>query len=106
MGAKNKLVALDVPSIQRQRLQLFVPQLGLETSEQVDVDEVGFTTHEGKLLHVSGSIDMVNPITLGSAGAVLTYLQRRRATEISTGDRAGGSFRINSIEMACLDETM
>ena len=78
-NAESKLLALEISSTHEQRIRFFVPQNGLAGPEEVDPEEMGFTLQEGRLLHISSSVDMGNPVTIGCAGAILTYLQRRRA---------------------------
>jgi hypothetical protein len=46
-------------------------------------------------------------LKVGCAGAVLTYLQRRKAIEYLPGDEAAnGVFRVRTIEMFSLKDTM
>lgn len=105
-NAEGRLVALDVSSSHEERLRFFVPQTGLADTEEVNPDDMGFTLHEGRLLHVSSSIDMENPVTVGCAGAVLSYLQRRRATTTSVGPLEICPFRVRFLEMFSLRDTM
>ena len=51
-----------------------------------DVNDAGYTGRQGKLLRLSGKIDIESRLTIGCAGAVLTYLQRRKAVEYLPGD--------------------
>ncbi|GAB1196381.1 hypothetical protein APSETT444_005651 [Aspergillus pseudonomiae] len=46
----------------------------------MDTESLDFTLQDGRFLHIPSSIDMENQVTIGCAGAVLTHLQRRRAT--------------------------
>ncbi|KAI9924802.1 MutS protein msh5 [Aspergillus wentii] len=105
-NAKNKLVALEISSTHEQRIQFLVPHTGLLDSEQLDAESLGFTLQEGRLLHMSSSIDMENIITVGCAGAILTYLQRRRTAEPNSGSRSSDTFRVSSVEMLTLKSTM
>lgn len=99
-------MALDVSSSHEERLRFFVPHTGLAGPEEVNPDDVGFTLHEGRLLHISSSIDMENPVTIGCAGAVLSYLQRRRATATSVGPLDSSAFKVRYLEMFTLQDTM
>ena len=59
------------------------------------------------LLRLSGLVNMDSRITVGCAGAVLSYLQRRRATTFLPGDRdAEDMFRVGTIEMFSLGGSM
>jgi len=105
-NAESRLVALDVSSSHEERLRFFVPQSGLNgPEEEANPENMGFTLHEGRLLHISSSVDMENPVTLGCAGAVLSYLQRRRATT-SIGPLETNLFRVRYLEMFSLQDTM
>ncbi|GFN19030.1 MutS family protein MSH5 [Aspergillus tubingensis] len=105
-NAKNKLIALEISSRHEHRIKFFVPHSGLVDGEQLDTENLDLTLQEGKLLHVSGSIDMENTVTIGCAGAILAYLQRRRASMSMFNERASGIFRVSSVEMFTLSGTM
>ena len=73
-------------------------------NEDLEDDIAG---RQGKLLRLAGWIDVDSRITVGCAGAVLTYLQRRKAAEYLPGDRSANlAFRIATIEMFSLSGTM
>ncbi|KAF3049875.1 MutS protein msh5 [Didymella keratinophila] len=62
---------------------------------------------QGRLLHLAGWVDMESRVTVGCAGALLSYLQRRRAAAYLPGDEAAYMmFRITTLEMFSLRETM
>jgi DNA mismatch repair protein MSH5 len=104
-NAESKLLALQISSTHEQRIRFFVPQNGLAGPEEVDPEEMGFTLQEGRLLHISSSVDMENPVTIGCAGAILTYLQRRRAGAPSPLEE-GNEYRIRALQMFNLRDTM
>ncbi|KAJ5588898.1 DNA mismatch repair protein MutS core [Penicillium hordei] len=104
-NAESKLLALEISSTHEQRIRFFVPQNGLAGPEEVDPEEMGFTLQEGRLLHISSSVDMENPVTIGCAGAILTYLQRRRAAAPSPLEE-GNEYRIQALQMFNLRDTM
>ncbi len=67
----------------------------------------GYTGRQGQLLRLSASIDMESRLTIGCAGALLTYVARRKAVEYLPGDiDANKSFRISTIEMFSLKGMM
>ncbi|OOG00980.1 hypothetical protein ASPCADRAFT_511811 [Aspergillus carbonarius ITEM 5010] len=105
-NAKNKLVALEISSRHEQRIKFLVPHNGLADGEQLYAENLDLTLQEGKLLHMSSSIEMENTVTIGCAGVILAYLQRRRASISTTNDRASGAFRVSSVEMFSLKGTM
>ena len=105
-NAENRLIALDVSSSHEDRIRFFVPHNGLTGPEEVNPEDMGFTLQEGRLLHVSSAIDMENPVTLGCTGAVLTYLQKRRAPTAGLEHVDSGAFQVRSLEMFSLKDTM
>lgn len=69
--------------------------------------QTGFTGRQGKLLRLSGRIDLESRLSVGCAGAVLTYLARRKAVEYLPGDAdANLAFRVSTIEAFSLSDTM
>ncbi|KAJ5752620.1 DNA mismatch repair protein MutS core [Penicillium odoratum] len=105
-NAENRLIALDASSSHEDRIRFFVPHSGLTGPEEVSLEDMGFTLHEGRLLHISSIIDMENPVTIGCAGAVLTYLQKRRAASSGMELVDGCAFRVRFLEMFSLKDTM
>lgn len=93
-------------SSHEERIRFFVPSSGLAGPEEVNPEAMGFSLQEGKLLHVSSSVDMENPVTIGCAGAVLTHLQRRRATATSVGHLDGCPFKVRYLQMFSLRDSM
>lgn len=104
--AENKLVALDVASSHEGRLRFFVPHHGLEGPEEISPENMGFTPNEGRLLHMSSAVDMENPVTIGCAGAIITYLQKRRAMGTSIRPTEEARLSVRSVEMFSLQDTM
>ncbi|KAI4192199.1 MAG: hypothetical protein LQ346_004422 [Caloplaca aetnensis] len=76
----------------------------LDYAERNDLEYTGL---QGKLLRLSGLIDLESRLSVGCAGAVLTYLQRRKAAGYLPGDVATNhAFRIASIEAFSLSGVM
>ncbi|RAH66189.1 MutS family protein MSH5 [Aspergillus aculeatinus CBS 121060] len=105
-NAKNKLVALGISSKHEQRMRFLVPHNGFADSEQIFSESLDFTLQEGKLLHISSSIEMENTVTIGCAGALLMHLQRRRASASIATDQASETHRVTSVDMFSLLGTM
>ncbi|KAF7180538.1 hypothetical protein CNMCM7691_009829 [Aspergillus felis] len=105
-NATAKLAALEVASAHEQRMKFFVPHNGLIDPEQLEAESLGFTLQEGRLLHMASSIDMENTVTIGCAGAVLAYLQRRRTIDSITTLGSAGAYQVRSVEMFSLKGTM
>ncbi|CEN62376.1 hypothetical protein ASPCAL09011 [Aspergillus calidoustus] len=108
LNAKNKLVALEVSSRHEDRFRFLVPHGGLVDTDQLDNENLDFTLQEGRHLHMAGFLDLENKVTLGCAGAILTYLQRRRSSDLIAGDTASASglYQVKSFEMSALSGTM
>lgn len=105
--AKSKLVNLRIAPVDAEGLRFLTPRDAVACDDGEDHEDLGFTSRQGKLLRLSGWIDMDNWITIGCAGAVLTFLQRKRATEYLPGDQAANlAYRVTSMEMFGLRETM
>ena len=70
-------------------------------------NDAGYTGRQGQLLRLSASVDMESRLTIGCAGALLTYVARRKAVEHVPNDiKANTSFRVSEIQMFTLKETM
>ncbi|KAE8394229.1 muts domain V-domain-containing protein [Aspergillus alliaceus] len=93
INAKNKLIALEISSEHEQRIRFLVPHNRIIDPEQMDNEGLHFALQDGRLLHMSSSIDMENKVTIGCAGAVLTHLQRRRATISASSDGISAYFQ-------------
>lgn len=93
---KNKLVNLRLGSDAELPVSFFTPGDTDSYDDQNGGKDIGYT---GRLLRLSGKIDIESRITIGCAGAVLTYLQRRKAADYLTGDtNANLVFRILTLE--------
>lgn len=69
--------------------------------------EAGFAGREGQLLRLSGWVDMDSRLTVGCAGAVISYIQRKRASAFLPGDSAAQAMhRISTVEMFTLRGSM
>jgi len=106
-AAKNKLVNLRIGSDAGPQVTFVTPGDAVAHdgyNDGIDGDVAG---RQGKLLRLSGWIDVDSRVTVGCAGAVLTYLQRRKAVEYLPGDGSANlAFRITTIEMFSLSGTM
>lgn len=87
-------------------MQFLVPHGVIIGPEEMEAEAMGFTLQEGRLLHMSSSVDMENAVTIGCAGAVLTYLQRRRTTDTIPGKVASDLLKVKSVKMFGLKDTM
>ena len=88
-------------------LRFLIPGESLTWDHGQEQDEFGSTSRQGKLLRISGWINLDSKASLGCVGAVLTYLQRRRSAEYLQDDPdAQQAYRVTSMEMFSLQGTM
>lgn len=72
-----------------------------------DGNHAGRTGRQGQLLRLSASIEIESRLTIGCAGALLTYVARRKAVERVPDDiDANNSFSVIRLQMFTLKETM
>lgn len=103
--AKNKLVNLRLGSNDGPHITYTIPG-DVVAAEEFD-EEAGIVSRQGQLLRLSGWIDIESQLTVGCAGAVLSYLQRRRAVAFLPGDEAADAlFHISTLEMFSMRDTM
>ncbi|GAM86101.1 hypothetical protein ANO11243_041110 [Dothideomycetidae sp. 11243] len=105
-AAKNRLMALDLNDGVRPRTSLLLPD---DVPEDHNPDDFGLHSgrRTGTMLELGSSIDLESHVTIGCAGALIGYIQRRRNAAYLPGDEAARMmFRITSIDMFALDGTM
>ncbi|KAL4786062.1 muts domain V-domain-containing protein [Aspergillus varians] len=105
-NARNKLVALKISSRHEELFKFLVPHNGLVDTDGLDSENLDFTLEEGRHLHMASFLDLENKVTLGCAGAILTYLQRRRSSDLVPGSTDSGLYQVTSFEMSTLNGTM
>jgi DNA mismatch repair protein MSH5 len=106
-GAKTKLVNLDSIIASNDVTTFLVPGNPSTFDDKQDHENFGSTNRQGRLLHLSSWIDFENQVGVGCMGAVLTYLQRKRAANYLPEDPdAQWAFRVVSSEMLTLRNTM
>jgi DNA mismatch repair protein MSH5 len=106
-NARSKLLNLRLRSYDDQIIKFLVPGDVMTEDGSDGYDGLGFNDQQGKLLYLSGLVDMENTVTIGCAGAVLTHLHRLRTSTFLPGDHAANAlFRVTSMEMFSLKETM
>lgn len=106
-SAKNKLINLHIGQESGPRVTFVVPGDVSTEVENYDNPDAGFAGRQGQLLRLSGWINIESRTTVGCAGAVLAYLQRRRATAYLPGDQASATmFRVGTVKMFSLSGSM
>lgn len=120
-SSKSKLANLRLDVDEGPKITFTIPGDVIGTDGYEIQDDIS-GRHE-HLLRLAGWVDIESRVTVccpslwglrqfikkqvGCAGAVISYLQRRRATRYLPGDSsADGFFRISTLEMFSLNETM
>ncbi|KAI9685968.1 MAG: MutS protein msh5 [Bathelium mastoideum] len=106
-GGKSKLLSLNIGVGDGPRLEFVVPGDVTANNGFSDFDDADRGSIQGRLLRLSAWIDFTSHVTVGCVGALITYLQRRRAASFLPGDVAGQAmFRISVLEMFTLSGSM
>ncbi|KAI9673524.1 MAG: MutS protein msh5 [Trizodia sp. TS-e1964] len=100
-NAKNNLINLRISSRGPRLMAFMTPGDSIMNGLQINENFVG---RQESLHKLSALINIDCELTVGCAGAVLTYLQRRRAVEQLPGEE--DLFKINSLSMFSLSGTM
>lgn len=104
--ALHKLSTL--PSLQETTgVRFLIPGEEDQSSDNSFTQETGLTDERGRALHISSSINSESRTSIGCAGAIITFLQRKKASEYLEGDRAAEeAYPILRLEMFSLKNTM
>ncbi|KAL8972895.1 MAG: hypothetical protein Q9183_000284 [Haloplaca sp. 2 TL-2023] len=106
-AGKFKLGNLRFDGDTASQVAFITPSDAESYQEYVSSNEPGYTGIQGKLLRLSSRIDLESRMTVGCAGAVLTYLQRKKAVVYLPGDQeANLAFRVSAVEMFSLSGVM
>lgn len=106
-AGKSKLASLRLSHNPEVQISFLAPGDTENYRDYVDGDEPGYTRHHGKLLKLSARIDLESRLTIGCGGAVISYLQRRKAVDHLPGDVGSNlAFQISTIAMFNLDGIM
>ncbi|KAF2748154.1 hypothetical protein M011DRAFT_422382 [Sporormia fimetaria CBS 119925] len=104
-GAKSKLAGLQLQQDNVPNFTFVMP--GDVVAVEGVVESRDAAGRQAQLLRLAGCIDIDSRISMGCAGAVLSYLQRSRANAYLPGDEAAYMmFRVSTIEMCTLRDTM
>ncbi|ORY09079.1 mismatch repair protein 5 [Clohesyomyces aquaticus] len=104
-AAKSKLAQLRIGEDDGPQVTFVVP--GDVVAANWAYDNGDAAGRQDQLLRLSGWVDMESQLTVGCAGALLSYLQRRRAAAYLPGDEnAHLMFRISVLEMFTMKDTM
>ncbi|TVY20089.1 MutS protein-like [Lachnellula arida] len=104
-SAKNKLVNLELGVDETPNIVFAVP--GDDMAGEAIRGEHGGTGRQGRLMRLAGWIDLDSCLTVGCAGALLSYISRRKNIDYLPNDEAAlVAFRIHTIEMFTLSDQM
>lgn len=106
-SARNKLVGLRIGQRGGPAVTYVVPGDVVTHDDDFEEGQSSLTGKQGQLLRLSGWINLESRSTVGCAGAILSYIQRRRATTYLPGDQDSETlFRIGTVEMFSLRDSM
>ncbi|PSN73019.1 hypothetical protein BS50DRAFT_653326 [Corynespora cassiicola Philippines] len=104
-GAKGKLANLRLDEVDGTQTTLVNPGDVVPVEDFDGNEDAG--SRQGRLLRLAGRIDLDSRLTVGCAGALLSFLQRRRAAAYLPGDPAIHlMLRISHLQMFSLRDTM
>ena len=105
-AALTKLANLD-SVLSNVAVRFLVPGDNVNYEEDIRAHEVGLTNRQGRLLQMSAWLDLNNKVSVSCAGAIISCLQRKRASEYLQDDPATQlAYRISHVEMFTLKNTM
>ncbi|KAF2856085.1 hypothetical protein T440DRAFT_494901 [Plenodomus tracheiphilus IPT5] len=103
-AAKSKILSLQLDGAGNSQVSFSVPG---ELAAASQFDNESTLGQQGQLLRIAGWIDLDSRVTVGCAGALISYLQRRRAAAYLPGDQTAYlMFRVTTLEMFSLRDTM
>ena len=106
-AGKDKLTKLPIFSDYEPEISFTTPGDNEIHDEPGNGYNVGSTGWKGRLMRLSICVDMESRLTIGCAGALLTYIARRKAVEYLPSDTCAAEyFRVSKIEMFSLKGVM
>ncbi|KAL9071237.1 MAG: hypothetical protein Q9157_005541 [Trypethelium eluteriae] len=106
-GGKDKLLTLNLGTDGGPQVNFVVPGDVQASDRCLDREGDSWAGRQGRVLRLSAWIDVESRLTVGCAGALMTYLQRRRVATFLPGDEAAQALlRISILEMFTLSGSM
>ncbi|KAM3071187.1 hypothetical protein ACMFMF_007662 [Clarireedia jacksonii] len=106
-AAKNKLVNLDFDETQGSGMVFTTPADDLIGGHSHDREGSNNNGQQGRQMRMAGWIDLESRLSVGCAGAVLSYLGRRKSIDYLPNDEeALIAFRLRTIQMFSLSDMM
>ena len=105
---KKKLANLQLSVGDDTRISFITPGDNDSYDAHDDIYELGYTGRRGNALRLSARIDMESRLTIGCAGALLTYIGRRKSLEYVGRDTpaAGTLYQISIVKSFTLQGMM
>ena len=84
-----------------------IPGNSVTYEKDTDGERMGLTARQGSLLKLSAAVNMESRLSVGCAGAVLTYIEQRKSVSCLPSDmERQSSFKVSAIQMFSLDGMM
>lgn len=106
-SGKNKLINLRLFANSSSDVSFITPGDNDPCDDFGDATNAGHTDRRGQMMRLASSIDIESRLTIGCAGALLTYMARRKAIRnLPDSFDANNSFCIYTVEMFSLRNMM
>jgi DNA mismatch repair protein MSH5 len=106
-SALNKLTSVSCLSGHEHASEFLVPGECATFDEELQPEDLGLTKRRGKLFQISSWLDLNNAISIGCAGAIIGYLQKKRSVGHLPHDPGAASvLSVARFEMFNLGGTM
>ena len=104
----KKLADLELPIDGSSRVSFITPGDNDTYDAPEDIYGIGYTGRRGNALQISARVDIESRLTIGCAGALLTYIGRRRSLEYVGRDTPAAStrYQISTVKPFSLQGTM
>lgn len=104
---KNMLIRNPLLSASGSHISFITPGGAEDHENDAHWNGADYTSNQGKLLRLSTRFDIESRLTIGCAGAVISYLQRTKAVETLPGEvDTSSAFRISAMEVFSLSGMM
>ncbi|KAI9727494.1 MAG: MutS protein msh5 [Chrysothrix sp. TS-e1954] len=107
-ASKSKLANLRLGEQNGTQVSFVLPgHVGTGLRQSSDFDDGDISQQQTQLMRLAGWVSVESRVTVGCAGAIISYLQRRRAARFLPGDQhQHNMFRICTVETFSLRGTM
>lgn len=100
---KNMIISNPLLSASGSHISFITPGDAEDHGDDAHWNGADYTSNQGNLLRLSTKFDIESRLTIGCAGAVISFLQRTKAVETLPGDLDTSlAFRISAMEVFSL----